>query len=165
MSNLLGPVTCPRCRGDEFRLEDWETYTSVLCRTCGAKAGELVPDRRGSNVSSTLDPAAHPLLGRQVAVTLDRGPRPVIARGQLLSYSTMGECVLLEDGGDIIRCWPMLEIRAAGSFSNVSSTPLPPPPPEMDPLMSCPCGRGDYALCRNCPYPFCSVHGTEAEGG
>jgi hypothetical protein len=26
--------------------------------------------------------------------------------------------------------------------------------------MSCPCGRGDYALCVACPYSRCSVHGT-----
>lgn len=41
MSSLLGPRVCPRCRSDEFRLEDWETYTSVLCRGCGLKMGEL----------------------------------------------------------------------------------------------------------------------------
>jgi hypothetical protein len=32
--------------------------------------------------------------------------------------------------------------------------------PLADCIMSCPCGRGDYHLCRNCPYDFCSVHGT-----
>ena len=31
---------------------------------------------------------------------------------------------------------------------------MPPP----DGLMSCPCGRGDYDLCRHCPYHWCSVH-------
>lgn len=34
-----------------------------------------------------------------------------------------------------------------------------------DNFMSCPCGRGDYELCRRCPYPFCSVHGQTAELG
>jgi hypothetical protein len=67
MSNLLGPVTCPRCRGDEFRLENWETYVSILCRGCGAKAGEL-----SNTFSSAPDPTAHPLLGRRVEVILQR---------------------------------------------------------------------------------------------
>jgi hypothetical protein len=52
MSSLIGPVLCPRCRSDEFRLEDWETYTSVLCRACGAKVGELASPGLGSNISS-----------------------------------------------------------------------------------------------------------------
>jgi hypothetical protein len=147
MSRLLGSVLCSRCRSDEFRLENRETYISVLCRSCGAKAGEL-----SNTFSSAPDPTAHPLLGRRVEVILRRAAvaePELIARGTLLRYSAMGECVLSEDDGDVHWCWPMLEIRAANS----------PPPPEMDPLMSCPCGRGDYALCRNCPYPSCSVHG------
>jgi hypothetical protein len=28
-----------------------------------------------------------------------------------------------------------------------------------DAIMSCPCGRGDYHLCQDCPYITCSVHG------
>lgn len=31
-----------------------------------------------------------------------------------------------------------------------------------DGLMSCPCGRGDYDLCRNCPYTWCSRHGVDS---
>jgi hypothetical protein len=116
VSNLIGPALCPRCRGDEFRLEDWETYTSVLCRICGAKAGEL-----SNTFSSAPDPSAHPLLGRRVEVTLHRGdaqqPDPVVARGTLLRYSAMGECVLQEDDGDVHWCWPMLDIRPAPSLS------------------------------------------------
>lgn len=37
-----------------------------------------------------------------------------------------------------------------------------------DGFMSCPCGLGDYELCRKCPYPACSVHGSQEgsdEGG
>jgi hypothetical protein len=50
MSSLVGSALCPRCRSDEFRLEDWETYTSVLCRLCGAKVGELaLPPLRSRN--------------------------------------------------------------------------------------------------------------------
>jgi hypothetical protein len=30
------------------------------------------------------------------------------------------------------------------------------------PFMSCPCGRGDYAACSNCPYRSCPAHGTQA---
>lgn len=32
-----------------------------------------------------------------------------------------------------------------------------------DALMSCPCGRGDYDMCDNCPYAWCSVHGDRYE--
>jgi hypothetical protein len=137
VSNLLGPVVCPRCRSDEFRLEDWETYISVLCRGCGAKVGELAPvammsgtraiAEHISNTSST--PVG--LLGRRVEVTLHRGdpaePDPVIARGTLLRWSAMGEVVLAEDDGDVHWCWPALDIREADLPSNTSSIPLPPP--------------------------------------
>jgi hypothetical protein len=34
-----------------------------------------------------------------------------------------------------------------------------------DKLMSCPCGRGDYDLCTDCSYDFCSVHGAEGAAG
>lgn len=34
--------------------------------------------------------------------------------------------------------------------------------PASDSLMSCPCGRGDYDLCADCPYDWCSVHGGES---
>ena len=37
--------------------------------------------------------------------------------------------------------------------------PAPVPAPRRDRVMSCPCGRGDYGLCTDCPYDFCSVHG------
>lgn len=72
MSSLIGPVVCPRCRGDEFRLEDWETYTSVLCRQCGRKIGELTAMRGEgwervadlfSNTSSTPLPSSPPEAG------------------------------------------------------------------------------------------------------
>ena len=107
MSSLLGPVACLRCRSDEFRMENWETYISVLCRSCGAKAGEL-----SNTFSSAPDPTAHPLLGRQVEVVLNRdGPETVVAQGTLLRYSAMGECVVADDMDDVHWCWPMLEIR------------------------------------------------------
>lgn len=115
MSSLLGPVLCPRCRADEFRLEDWETYTSVLCRACGAKMGELfsyVSCAQEIDPSLMPDPVAHPLLGRQVEVTLNRDDGVVVvARGRLLRYSAMGEVVLAEDDGDLHWCWPALDIR------------------------------------------------------
>lgn len=34
---------------------------------------------------------------------------------------------------------------------------------KLDDLMSCPCGRGDYELCAQCPYPGCSVHGDPTQ--
>lgn len=36
--------------------------------------------------------------------------------------------------------------------------------PQLDKIMSCPCGRGDYDLCPGCPYDFCSVHGKSGNG-
>ena len=35
--------------------------------------------------------------------------------------------------------------------------------PYRDGFMSCPCGRGDYDLCNECPYDWCSVHGNVDE--
>lgn len=52
------------------------------------------------------------MLGRQVAVVLDRdgGPdgAPVVARGLLLSFTEDGEVVLREDDGMVRYCWPNL---------------------------------------------------------
>ncbi len=31
---------------------------------------------------------------------------------------------------------------------------------EPEELMACPCGRGEYELCEDCPYETCSVHGS-----
>lgn len=117
MSELAGPAVCPRCRCDEFRMEDWTTYTSVLCRGCGAKAGEL-----SNTFSSAPDPVVHPLLGRLVEVVLNRdAPTVIVARGRLLRYSAMGECVLEEEDGDVHWCWPRLDIRPAeGGADGVS---------------------------------------------
>lgn len=141
MSSLVGPALCPRCRADEFRLEDWETYTSVLCRLCGAKAGELAPPALMSGTAAAAEHISNSssapirLLGRRVEVTLHRRdeeepPDPVIARGTLLRWSAMGEVVLAEDDGDLHWCWPALDIREADPLSNTSSTPLPSSPPE-----------------------------------
>jgi hypothetical protein len=30
-------------------------------------------------------------------------------------------------------------------------------------FLSCPCGHGDYHLCRKCPYRQCSVHGDKGK--
>lgn len=52
------------------------------------------------------------LLGRWVRVTLqDIDAAPVIAKGQLLSYSDGGECVLRDEMGLIHHCWPMLRVE------------------------------------------------------
>lgn len=42
MSEYMSDLACPQCEGLVWRLEDWGTYTSVLCTACGHKAGELV---------------------------------------------------------------------------------------------------------------------------
>jgi len=33
--------------------------------------------------------------------------------------------------------------------------------PDRDRVMSCPCGRGEYSACTNCPCDWCSVHGKK----
>jgi hypothetical protein len=59
---------------------------------------------------------ARKLLGKRVEVVLSTdgsATGPVVAKGVLLSYCDMGEVVLRGDDGDVTRCWPMLDIRAA----------------------------------------------------
>jgi hypothetical protein len=54
------------------------------------------------------------LLGKRVLVTLEdeiRSKPAYIAKGTLLAFGEMGEAVLRDDSCDVIRCWPMLDIR------------------------------------------------------
>lgn len=100
-------TVCGR-EGDEIRVS--LDAREVNCNTC------IVYMRRpDSNTSSQpVSPGGpHPppevrLLGRKVRVTLDRD---VVARGQLLRVSAMGEVVLLADDGDVHWCWPGLAIE------------------------------------------------------
>lgn len=36
---------------------------------------------------------------------------------------------------------------------------------DLDSALSCPCGRGDYEACKDCPYETCSVHGDKDWAG
>jgi hypothetical protein len=94
-------IRCPRCQGEEFVLENRHVCVTVMC-ACGWEAGELQLVKR-------MEPA---LLGRQVEVVLNRdGEMQTVARGQMLGYGEMGEVTLLDGVGDVLRCWPMLEVR------------------------------------------------------
>lgn len=53
------------------------------------------------------------LLGKEVVVTLGlEDGSPVLAKGQLLTFSDWGEFTLRDEMGGIHYCWPMLKIRA-----------------------------------------------------
>lgn len=41
MSRYAGVIPCPECGSEEHRLEDWDTYVSVICAHCSHKMGEL----------------------------------------------------------------------------------------------------------------------------
>lgn len=41
MSNYVGDRFCPECGQQEWVIQDWDTYHSVVCGNCGHKVGEL----------------------------------------------------------------------------------------------------------------------------
>lgn len=100
------------------RLPKWSTVAAIVTALFGNpdEFRDLWMAAATSNTSSTppIQPPLPPppeaaLLGRRVRVTLNHG-RDVIARGTLLSVSTMGEIVLQSDDGDVHWCWPRLSV-------------------------------------------------------
>jgi hypothetical protein len=59
--------------------------------------------------------SADGLLGKRVRITLSKDDEQphVIVTGILLSWSEMGECAIEHDNGDLVHCWPMLDIEEA----------------------------------------------------
>ena len=64
----------------------------------------------------TTKEQAQPLLGKRVEVTLNRasGEPATITIGKLLAWDDYGECMVATDNGEVVYCWPMLEIRGLG---------------------------------------------------
>jgi hypothetical protein len=111
---------CPVCTGQRFHLYG----QTVTCEDCDYEMGDM--KELGSVFpGGPFTPPEVTLLGREVEVVLDRDGdgdgESAVARGKLLRVSAMGEVVLADEMGDVLWCWPALEVRAAGTAEAVRS--------------------------------------------
>lgn len=54
MSEFCGVVTCPRCGGSRFQLEDWATYVSLRCVQCDRAVREIAASHLPMGIKVTL---------------------------------------------------------------------------------------------------------------